>query len=262
MSDDGDSAVGRRQRRRSVLENARDAVLDVATIIDVGFATGTEGLYGVFDAYNFLVEPIAEMEPALRDFVQSHPKTSYVLAAASDSDGVAEIVVRRSAGASGFHATTKAGDSEQREVAKFKLDTLVRDHGLVGPFLIKIDVEGHELHVLKGAIATLAETALIILEIHPWNDDRKRGSATMMDLFRFMEDAGFAFYDLIEPFYRPLDGALFGFDGVWVKADGPLRRVRSFRSKEDGDLVRSQRIEKNRALFDRKSPERPKTAAS
>ena len=83
-----DLSYAPRQRRQAVLETARDAGFRPGSIIDVGFAVGTEGLYGIFpDTHQLLIEPVAELEPALKAFCDSHPNSSYVIAAASDQLG-------------------------------------------------------------------------------------------------------------------------------------------------------------------------------
>lgn len=250
MTDELKSVPNPRQARAAVLENAKRAGLNPGTIIDVGFAIGTPGLFGVFeDAQIMLIEPIAEMEPAMQAFCREHPKARYVVAAASDENGEKTFMARRSVGVSSFHAGLKTGDAEARQVRTVTLDTLVRDYDLPGPFLIKMDVEGHELHVLRGAVETLKATDLVILEVGVWNDNRKRGSASMMDLYRFMEEQGFSFYDYIEPHYRPLDGALAGFDGAWARTDGVLRQNRSYRTPEESAAKREARIKNSAAYF-------------
>ena len=48
------------------------------------------------------------------------------------------------------------------------LDAYVRDAGLRQPRLIKIDTEGAEIRVLKGAPKLLASDAEIVCELHPY----------------------------------------------------------------------------------------------
>ena len=49
-----------RTSRRMVLENAKRAGFQPGSIIDVGFAMGTEGLFDVFEGTrNLLIEPVA-----------------------------------------------------------------------------------------------------------------------------------------------------------------------------------------------------------
>ena len=130
------------------------------------------------------------------------------------------------------------------------LDQLVVERKLPGPYLLKLDVEGHELHVLKGATGPCLQNAeMVILEVNTWREDRKRGGASMMDLFAFMDAHGFVFYDIVEPAYRPLDGALYVFDGVWVKADSVLRQTRSYRSREQHLQAQDHKHDKAERFF-------------
>jgi len=246
-----DLSFAPRQSRRAVLENARDAGFRPGTIIDVGFFVGTEGLYGIFeDTHHLLIEPVAEVEPAMKAFCETHPNSSYVVAAASDEPGSKPMVVRRSVGGSSFHGTLKVEDAETREVPTITLDQLVRERQPPKPYLLKLDVEGHELHVLRGAReACLKDAEMVILEVNTWREDRKRGGASLMDLFGFMDQQGFIFYDFIEPCYRPLDGALAVFDGVWVKTDSVLRQVRSFRNKQQYEATRHYKEQKAQQFF-------------
>ena len=45
------------------------------------------------------------------------------------------------------------------------LDSLVADHRFGSPDLLKLDVQGYELEVLKGATAVLASQPLVLLEV-------------------------------------------------------------------------------------------------
>ena len=120
-----------------------------------------------------------------------------------------------------------------RAVPLVTLDELVVKHDLPGPYLLKLDVEGHELHVLRGALEKcLPKTELVTAEVGTWLENRPKGRASMMDVFRFMEDHGFVLYDIIEPAYRPLDGALYMFEAVFVRADSVLRERTSARTPE------------------------------
>ncbi|MEX0808524.1 MAG: FkbM family methyltransferase [Dongiaceae bacterium] len=69
------------------------------------------------------------------------------------------------------------------------LDELVREAGMKGPFLLKLDVQGGELSVLTGAVQTLKETALLVVEIN-------RPDLRPVD--RFIEEAGFDLFDVTD----------------------------------------------------------------
>ena len=181
-------------------------------------------------------------------FCETHPGSSYLVAAASDTPGVNTMVVRKSVTGSSFHGSTKVEDAVQRQVPTITLDQVTADQALPGPYLIKIDVEGHELHILRGAERCLEQTGMVMTEVILWNDHSSRGRASLMDQFRFLEDRGFVLYDIIEPAYRPIDGALYVFDGVFVKHDSPLRQVRSFRNKEQYAATRAGKEARARAF--------------
>jgi hypothetical protein len=48
------------------------------------------------------------------------------------------------------------------------LDAYVRDNGLGRPRFVKIDAEGAEIRVLKGAAKLLASDTEIVCELHPY----------------------------------------------------------------------------------------------
>jgi len=89
-------------------------------------------------------------------------------AAVSDAVGEAEFVSDGSAGTN--HLTGRAGGEGHRiRVPTTTIDAVCAERG-VRPRLVKIDVEGAELAVLRGARATLASLdagAAVFVEMHP-----------------------------------------------------------------------------------------------
>src|SRR5206468_1924655 len=86
---------GPRHTLPEVLAQVRSLGLEPGTVIDVGVAWGTAGLYEAFPgARHLLVEPLAEYEGALRKIAERHG-ADYVLAAAGAQAGETEIAVHR-----------------------------------------------------------------------------------------------------------------------------------------------------------------------
>lgn len=56
--------------------------------------------------------------------------------------------------------------AERREVPMIALDDYIREHNIEQIAVLKIDAEGMELEVLRGAIETLRRTSQIVLETH------------------------------------------------------------------------------------------------
>jgi hypothetical protein len=85
--------------------------------------------------------------------------------------------------------------TETRRVDVRPLDLMLAER-YRGPFLIKIDTEGFELEVLKGAIETLAKTELLIVETSVAR--RHEGSYAFADLIAFLAENGFGFSDILD----------------------------------------------------------------
>lgn len=85
-------------------------------------------------------------------------------------------------------------DGDRHEMLVTTLDTFVQTHG-TAPDLVKIDVEGMELAVLKGATQTLATSVkTIVLEVH-YHSLAERGEA-IEDVERALADLGFGVWSL------------------------------------------------------------------
>jgi len=232
-----------RLRKKAVLENAKRIGFAPGTIIDVGFAYGTEGLYDTFeDARAILIDPVAEAEPAMKAFCEAHPGSAYYVAAASDAPGTVKLLARAGVSGSSIHAKG-APDGQWREVPAVTLDAIVAERKPPKPYLVKLDVEGHELHVLGGAEACLKDTEMVILEVSTWAEDHPLGRPSLIDLFLFMNERGFVFYEFVEPSFRPIDGALYMFDAVFVKTDSILRRQRKHKTVEQAAVARKVKTE-------------------
>jgi FkbM family methyltransferase len=88
------------------------------------------------------------------------------------------------------------------------------------PLLLKIDAQGYELEILKGAGETLRGTDAIVLEIAVI--EINEGAPLLHTVVEFMCGLGFVTYDVLEIHRRPLDKALNQIDIVFVRQDSPL----------------------------------------
>lgn len=100
------------------------------------------------------------------------------------------------------------------------LDALVKNSIFACPDLIKLDVQGYEIEVLKGGIETLASGTGVLMEVNLI--DINKGAPLFHDAVAFMADRGFRVYDICSFGCRPYDRALWQVDVIFVNSSSPL----------------------------------------
>jgi FkbM family methyltransferase len=234
----GGTGGGPRRTMPEVLAHLKRLGVAPGTIVDVGVARGTPELYAAFPGVPLLlVEPLAEHEDDLRRIVAARPGSRYALAAGGPEPGELEIAVHRVTACSSVLGDRDPGGepAQRRIVPVVRLDDLVAEHALAAPFLVKVDVEGAELHVLDGARATLARADVVLLELSFFA--LVPGGAQIADVIAWMAAAGFSPYDLYAGHTRPLDGALAQIDMAFVRTDGPLRADHRYATPQQADAL-------------------------
>jgi len=82
--------------------------------------------------------------------------------------------------------------------------------GIAAPALLKIDAQGYELEILRGAMKVLPLIDAILLEIAVI--EINKGAPLLNEVLGFMKTLGFVAYEILEIHRRPLDGALNQID--------------------------------------------------
>jgi FkbM family methyltransferase len=229
---------GARRTMAAVLDNAKRLGLDPATVIDVGVGYGTPELWEAFPrARLLLVEPIPDrFGGAANEAARGREGAELIAAAAGAEAGSTTITVHRAPEMSSVLGSwTGDRDGEAREVDVVRLDDVVRERALPGPFVLKVDVEGAELSVLDGAAAVLAETQLVLLEVRLF--ELVPGAAQLHDVIPYMKERGFVAYDLFGGALRLSDGALAVSNIAFVREDGRFRRDHAFGTPEQVDRM-------------------------
>jgi FkbM family methyltransferase len=171
------------------------------TIIDVGVAHGTPQLYAAFpDAQLILVEPLSEYFEGIARLLERRGGV-HIPAAAGSIEGELELQVQprwteRSSHYS-LNPLERTGDTlTPRRVRVTTIDRIIADHAFPEPFGLKIDTEGAELEVIRGAAATLARTLFVIAEVGVLHN-RFEGSYSFAQFIAAMDQAGFEVCDLL-----------------------------------------------------------------
>jgi FkbM family methyltransferase len=211
----------------STLEDLRHRELRCDSIMDVGANRGwwSKLAAAVFpEARLTLIEPQEELLPDLEQFVSSHPGSRYILSGVGASEGRLPLTLWDDTMGSSFRAHPDAS-LRQREVPVTTIDCLIAQ-GTSVPDLIKLDVQGFELDVLRGASSTFGVTEAYIIEVclYPFYD----GAPSFYDVVSFMHERQYAVYDFPGFGRRPSDGALGYCDVCFVKEGGFLRSSNSW----------------------------------
>jgi FkbM family methyltransferase len=219
---------GVRRSLPGVLAHYRELGLAPNVVIDVGVGPGTPELYEAFpDAKLLLVEPLQEWTGHL-DWLRRERGADVVFAAAGAAKGEAEIFVHRAPYCSSILGDLggKDTDGARRSVPVVRLDDVVRERGLEGPFVLKADVEGAELDVLSGAPDVLGATELVLLEVSLF--ELVPGAPQFHDVVAFMHDRGFVVGDFYDAQNRLLDGALARLDVAFLQESGRFRQSHAY----------------------------------
>ncbi len=193
---------------------------DVATIIDVGASDGRwseDALLYFPSAFIFLIEAQGgPHEPGLRKFCERHPNARYLIAAAGHRVG--SIHFDTSDPLSGA-AAEMPFDQNDAVVPMTTIDAEIERHGLLAPYLLKLDTHGFEREILEGVADGLAQCALLVVEAY--NFEIQLGCLRFHQLCEHLEQRGFRCVDIVDVMRRQKDGVLWQCDLVFARADRP-----------------------------------------
>jgi FkbM family methyltransferase len=84
------------------------------------------------------------------------------------------------------------------------------------PLLVKIDVQGYEMFVLKGGNNVILQTDVIIIEttFRPLYEDQP----LFHDIYQYLIDRGFVYAGNVEQLTSPKDNSILQADAVFVKS--------------------------------------------
>lgn len=200
--------------------------LGIRSIINIGAGAGGDSAF-VQRAFpgsrTFLIEMDAGFEADYRKLSRELPDLAWAICAAGPHDNLGRMQKSDLGGGVGG-AIDLAGDSAAGAPVQFKrIDTLVREHRLKGPFFLRFDTHGFELDVLAGATETLKDTALIMMEVYNFKlRFTENKNLTFDEMSLHMNSLGFRCVDICDPLYRPGDLALWQMHLFFIRADHPL----------------------------------------
>jgi FkbM family methyltransferase len=110
-----------------------------------------------------------------------------------------------------------------------KIDSVVtEDFSNQSPDLIKLDVQGFELEVLRGAEKALSSVDAVLAEVNLINIHE--GAPLLAETVGWLEERDFVAFDICGLHRRPLDDALWQADMIFVPQDFAARMDKRWQS--------------------------------
>ena len=150
----------------------------------------------------------------------SNGSIQHEIALLGPADGLSVRFVQMETGSSVFEENSAFQRCVQDRTT-VTLDSLLQERGSQSESIdfLKLDVQGYELEVLKGAEKALARTEFVLMETSLIAVNR--GCPVLADVLEFMTVRGFVLMDFLSQIRRK-DGVLWQTDLLFVRSDSPL----------------------------------------
>ncbi len=204
----------------------------VKTVIDVGVGHGTESLYkGTSGAQYILIEPVPDTDGIVQK-IASRLNAEFFNVAAGDFDGEIDFNLHKDVTGSSMFKQLESDERINGSLIKVpirRLDSIITKN-FQQPCLLKIDTQGAELSVIRGAKDILNKVEMIVCEVsfHQF----RHGAPEVADVICEMAEWGYVPYEILEGHYRSADDAMAQVDVAFVRKDSALRKVNSFFANE------------------------------
>jgi len=191
--------------------------------VDVGANHGTwtrETLNYFPDAIYTLVEPQYWLKSSLQDILDRKSNVSFYPYGAGEQSGSFEFTILDRDDSCSFQYSKEQAEAmglKQITLPIVTLNELLADHKLPIPDIIKIDAEGLDIQVLKGASNYLGKTEIIMVEASVVN---KLYDNSFLKMVNFMEEKGYRLFEITD-LNRPFKvNVLWLVEIVFVLKDG------------------------------------------
>lgn len=201
--------------KKQSLEILKERNIPIHAIIDVGVQKGTPELVSAFPTHkHYLFEPVEEFFPSIESAYSFVDHTLFKVAVGDEEGRVRLKTSRRIAGMDISHSSmvfdaTGSGE-DTRMVPVVTLDSVLSSlqSECAPPYLLKIDIDGHEMRVLRGASSMMSNCSVIIIEC-VYN--------SLSERIHYVTNAGFRLFDLAEPCYY--DQVFWSCDAIFLRKD-------------------------------------------
>ncbi|MBW6425827.1 FkbM family methyltransferase [Rhizobium sp. XQZ8] len=176
-------------------ELLRNLATNAKTIIDIGINHGTPALYRAFADRPFvLIDPAKNAEEKAR-----HKPREYVFVNKAVGEKKDTLTLHENSGKTSLLKPTgefKTWDIlDEYEVEVDRLDTIIKDLGVEGPFGVKMDIQGFELPAIRGMTGIMDQVDFLVCEVQVRRTSE--GVYQFSDLIVEMHKHDFVFYNFM-----------------------------------------------------------------
>jgi len=142
----------------------------------------------------------------------------------ADSSQVVEFHVqetRHGSSGSSIYKETTGFETEVVTMPIQTVDEILEDVHFPPVDFIKIDVQGAEIDVLKGAVKAMQTAEVLVTELSLV--DYNEGAPLIHEVMAFLAGHGFVLYEIADT-HRRRNDTLIQIDGIFVKMNSPLRQ--------------------------------------
>ncbi|HXH17949.1 MAG TPA: FkbM family methyltransferase [Chitinophagales bacterium] len=172
----------------------------------------------------YMVEPLSEMRNYLEEFCRKYPESKYFDFAVGPVNGTRELRVFKDLAWSGFmEEDIPVRDKRTSRIVEMRtIDSMIQTRQMELPDLVKLDVQGYELEVLKGAERLFGKTELFIIEAALHN--KHKSYPLIAEVVAYMNERDYLVYDFAGFLRQHHDGSLIECDLCFVKRNSFLRK--------------------------------------
>jgi FkbM family methyltransferase len=222
-------SVGRRVHLGELLKLTRHSswlkAAGIQTVIDVGahkgeFASAIASILPEARIYAF--EPLPECFSTLRQRLGHRSGFTAYRAALGDSEGEVSFLRSNFSKASSLLCMTNlhkeafpwSAETSPITVSVAPLDSYLPEMEVTPKTLLKIDVQGYEAEVLRGAVRSLNSIDYILMEVT--FEELYEGQALFDDIYRFLSACGFSYHGSWDELLSP-DGRVLQSDALFIR---------------------------------------------
>ncbi len=199
--------------------------MGINSVIDVGANNGNfvrliNTVLPEASIYTF--EPLMNTYEELIKMTAHIKKVKYFNHALGDTDGETIIYHNEFSPSSSMlkvkdahtEAFPYAKNVTREKIVIKKLDSIIDELALIPKILLKIDVQGFELTVLRGALRALPIFDIIILETS--FVELYEGQPLFDDIYKYLTKHGFQFIGNLEQLSNPSNGQILQADSIFI----------------------------------------------